>query len=96
MSGADAGVDGRRPKVRAALSVVELDGEAVLYDPDSMDVHRLNQTATLILGLLDGTATVDELATDVAEVFDRPLGEVREQLRNLVAELDENRILEPG
>jgi PqqD family protein of HPr-rel-A system len=88
--------DGRRPKVRAALTVEELDGEAVVYDPETMDVHRLNPTATVILGLLDGSTTVDELAADVSAVFDRPEEEVREQLEELVNELDRNQILEPA
>jgi PqqD family protein of HPr-rel-A system len=76
--------------------VEELDGEAVVYDPETMDVHRLNPTATVILGLLDGSTTVDELAADVSAVFDRPEEEVREQLEELVNELDRNRILEPA
>jgi PqqD family protein of HPr-rel-A system len=86
----------RRPKLRDALTVVELNGEAVIYDPGSMDVHRLNPTATLILGLLDGSATVDEIALDVADVFGTPPNEVRAQLVTLIAELDDSRILEPA
>ncbi len=88
-------MSGRRPKVRDALTVVELDGEAVVYDAGSMDVHRLNPTATLILGFLDGSATVDEIAADVADVFGAPLDEVRAQVEILIAELDDSRILEP-
>ena len=59
----------RRPKVRTELTVVELDGEAVVYDEESMDVHRFNPSATVILGLLDGRATVEELAVDISDVF---------------------------
>ena len=54
----------RQPKVRTELTVVELDGEAVVYDAQSMDVHRFNPSATLILGLLDGSATLEELAVE--------------------------------
>lgn len=92
----EAAAAARRPRVRAELTVVELDGEAVVYDAESMDVHRLNPTATLILGLLDGSATLEELAIDIAEVFERPPDEVRAQLDQLVTELDESRILEPA
>ena len=86
----------RHPKVRPELTVVELDGEAVVYDAESMDVHRFNPSATLILGLLDGSATLDELAADIADVFGQPESEVRAQLDELVRQLDEGNILEPA
>jgi len=85
----------RRPKVRTDLTVVELDGEAVVYDAESMDVHRFNPSATVILGLLDGSATLDELAVDISEVFGQTQEEVRAQLDELIRQLDEGHILEP-
>ena len=85
----------RRPKVRTDLTVVELDGEAVVYDAESMDVHRFNPSATVILGLLDGSATLDELAADISDVFGQTQEEVRAQLDELVRQLDEGHILEP-
>jgi PqqD family protein of HPr-rel-A system len=85
----------RRPKVRTELTVVELDGEAVVYDEESMDVHRFNPSATVILGLLDGSATVDELAVDISDVFGQRREDVLAQLDELIRQLDEGHILEP-
>jgi len=85
----------RRPKLRTDLTVVELDGEAVVYDAESMDVHRFNPSATVILGLLDGSATLEELAVDISDVFGQPKEKVVAQLDELVRQLDEGHILEP-
>lgn len=73
-----------RPRVRRDLTIVELDGEAVIYDERSGELHHLNPTATLIFGFLDGTATVRELATDVAEAFGVPAGDVETEIRALI------------
>jgi PqqD family protein of HPr-rel-A system len=73
-----------RPKVREDLTVVELDGEAVVYDDESGELHHLNPSATLVFGLLDGTASVRELAADVSDVFGIPTDEVERQLRRLI------------
>jgi PqqD family protein of HPr-rel-A system len=89
-------VSDRHPKARETLTVVELDGEAVVFDPDSLDVHRLNPTATLIFRFLDGSSSVDELADDVAAAFDAPVDDVRAQLTELVQQLDETDLLEPA
>jgi PqqD family protein of HPr-rel-A system len=77
-------VPAARPRVRDDLTVVELDGEAVVYDERSGELHHLNPTATLIFGFLDGTATVRELAADVADAFGVPADEVETQIRTLV------------
>jgi len=83
-----------RPRVRQDLAVVELDGEAVIYDEDSGDLHHLNPTATLVYGLCDGSATVAELAADIGEVFGLPAGEVERQVRSLLRELRSQGLLE--
>jgi PqqD family protein of HPr-rel-A system len=75
-----------RPKVRDDLTVVELDGEAVIYDEISGELHHLNPSATLAFGLFDGTATVRVLATDLSEAFGIPVEEMESQLRTLVRE----------
>lgn len=72
-----------RPKVRDDLTVVELDGEAVVYDETSGELHHLNPSATVVFGLLDGTATVHELALDMADAFGVPVEEMESQVREL-------------
>jgi len=66
----------QRPRARADLTVIELDGEAVVYDEATSDLHHLNRTATIVFSLCDGDATARELATDIAAVFEQPVGDV--------------------
>jgi PqqD family protein of HPr-rel-A system len=75
-----------KPKTRQDLAVVELDGEAVIYDESTGDLHHLNPTATIIFNLFDGTATVKELASLIEEEFQVPASDVEKQIRGLVKE----------
>ncbi|HEU0303125.1 MAG TPA: HPr-rel-A system PqqD family peptide chaperone [Gaiellaceae bacterium] len=56
-----------KPRIRGDLTLVELDQEAVVYDPLSGLVHYLNPMAALVLQLCDGTATVKETTAELAE-----------------------------
>jgi PqqD family protein of HPr-rel-A system len=82
-----------RPRVREDLTVVELDGEAVIYDDRNGDLHRLNQTATLVFSLLDGSATVEELARDISKAYGMEDEEVIAQVRELAAKLAASHLL---
>jgi PqqD family protein of HPr-rel-A system len=73
-----------KPQIREDLTVVELDGEAVVYDERTGDLHHLNPTATLVFGLCDGTATGRELASDIAEAYGQPVDDVVEQVQRLL------------
>ena len=85
-----------KPKVREGLTVVELDGEAVIYDEDSGDLHHLNPTATIVFGLCDGTATMKELSADISEAFGVPESEIETQVRTLVRQFRKAQLLEPS
>lgn len=76
-----------RPRARPDLTVVELDGEAVIYDEATGDLHRLNATATVVFSLLDGSATLDELSADLAATYGVPPAQVGEQVQALVDQL---------
>ena len=76
-----------RPKMRDDLTVVELDGEAVIYDDRSGDLHHLNATATLVAELCDGTATIRELSSDISHGFGVPEDEIEKQVRILLRRL---------
>ncbi len=86
-------MDPLRPRVRTDVTVTELDGEAVIYDERSGDLHHLNAPATLVLGLCDGSATVEEMSAAIAEAFQRPVGEVTAQVSDLIEELRGSKIL---
>lgn len=83
-----------KPKTRQDLTVVELDGEAVIYDDESGELHHLNPTATVVFSLLDGTATVKELSADIADAFQQPALEVEKQVRTLLREFRKVNLLE--
>jgi hypothetical protein len=85
-----------KPRVRDDLTVVELDGEAVIYDEGRGDLHHLNPTATVVFGLCDGTSTIPQMSSDISEAFDVPSGEVERQVRSLIRAFRKARLLDPG
>jgi PqqD family protein of HPr-rel-A system len=89
-------VPATKPRVRDELTVVELDGEAVVYDERTGDLHHLNPTATLVFGLCDGTATGRELASDIADAYGQPVDEVVEQVQGLLRQFRKAKLIEPG
>jgi len=76
-----------RPKVRDGLTIVELDGEAVVYDEETAELHQLNPTATIVFGLCDGTTTMGEMSADIAAAFGVPIEQVGPQIQTLVRQL---------
>jgi PqqD family protein of HPr-rel-A system len=83
-----------KPRVRKDLTVVELDGEAVVYDERNGDMHHLNPTATLVFGLCDGTATGRELAHDIAAAYGQPVDEVVQQVQALLRQFRKAKLVE--
>src|SRR5215468_11036108 len=76
-----------RPRVNADAMVVEIDGEAVVYDDARGQIHYLNHSAALVLDLCDGTATEAEMAAAIAGVYEMPASEVEAQVREAVGSL---------
>lgn len=58
------------PALRRQVLGRDVDGEAVLFDTETGSMFVLNDTATLLWRLLDGTVTLRELAADVADEFE--------------------------
>ena len=73
-----------KPQMRSDLTLVELDQEAVVYDPISGLVHYLNPMASLLLQLCDGTATVKETTTDLAEANEVEPDVIAADIRTLI------------
>lgn len=48
---------------------VEVDGEIVLYDDSAKFMHRLSPTASQVWRCLDGSGSLEEIATDLADVY---------------------------
>jgi PqqD family protein of HPr-rel-A system len=74
----------QKPKSRSDLTVVVLEGEAVIYDDATRQVHYLNPTATVVFNLCDGSSTIKELSADIADAFSLRPKEVEPQVRTLL------------
>jgi PqqD family protein of HPr-rel-A system len=73
-----------------ASDVLELDMEDgfILFNHDSSLVHHLNPSAAIIWQLCDGSASVMELADDIAAEFKLDGAEARGQVAGVVAEFE--------
>ena len=85
-----------KPKVRGDLAIVELDGEAVIYDETDNSLHHLNPTATIVLSMCDGTSTIREFSGEIAEAFSMPTDEIERQVRSLLRDFRKQKLLEPS
>ena len=65
------------PVPRPDVTAVVLDGEAVLLAEGASEAHYLDEIATLVWRTFDGSATIDELVADFAEVFNADVEVVR-------------------
>jgi hypothetical protein len=63
-------VTSARPHRRTDMTVHELDGEALIYDPATADTHRLNATALFIWRLCDGRRDARVIAERVVGAYD--------------------------
>jgi PqqD family protein of HPr-rel-A system len=84
------------PKSRADLTIVHLDGESVVYDEESGDLHHLNPTASVVLDLCDGSSTIGELSAALAQAFGEPTGRVEPDVRTLIRQFRRIQLLEPA
>ncbi|MGD0379125.1 MAG: PqqD family peptide modification chaperone [Acidimicrobiales bacterium] len=62
------------PKMAEGLDITETDDGLIVYQESTDRVHHLNPTAAVVLGMCDGTHTVEEIARVVGETF--AVGEV--------------------
>jgi len=77
------------PVRRSELTVQELDGEALIYDPVTADTHRLNETAYFIWRGCDGRSTIANVAERLTEIYDVERAEATRHTRRMIAELIE-------
>jgi peroxiredoxin len=57
------------PRPRDTIVGVELDGESVLLEKDTVQVHHLDQIATLVWNSFDGSVSLGELIQEITEAF---------------------------
>ena len=85
-----------KPRMRADLTLVELDQEAVVYDPMSGLVHYLNPMASLVFQLCDGTATVKETTADLAEANEVEPDAIAADIRKLIKQFRDTGLVVPS
>jgi PqqD family protein of HPr-rel-A system len=85
-----------KPKARADLAVEDIEGEALIYDERTGDLHHLNPTATIVFSLCDGTATVKEMSGDVSAAFQMPADQVEREIRALIRDFRKAGLLDGG
>ncbi len=83
-----------RPTPKPGLVVVPVDGETVVYDPDSDVLHRLDGPASAVWSRLDGNTPVQALASQIAAEFDAPEETVRRDVAALTGTLWERGLLD--
>lgn len=79
---------GYRPRKSADVLELDMGDGFILYNHDSSLVHHLNPTAALVWQVLDGAATVERLASEIADEYGVPMENVTMQVSSLIAELD--------
>ncbi len=78
-----------RPLRRSDVTVQELDGEALVYDPATADTHRLNETAYFIWRGCDGRSTTESVAERLSETYDVERGAATRHACRIIEELIE-------
>ena len=85
-----------RPQRSPTAIDVEIDRHRIVYDTADRVVRLLDPVGGLIWSLLDGTASVDELADDLSAAFAVPRGQMVADLTAFVDMLAHNGLLAHG
>ncbi|MHC5111760.1 MAG: PqqD family protein [Planctomycetota bacterium] len=83
-----------RPMVRTALTIHDLDGEALIFDPRTQDTHKLNGTAWFILRALSGSRSLGEVAIALQDTYAVEESLAQEQVMSMYRMFDGLGLLE--
>jgi len=78
---------GRMWRTRPGLADEELDGERVIWDPVTGHLARLDRIGSLVWASLDGTVTIEELASELSAAFGAVHADVCADVEDLVRQL---------
>ncbi len=85
----------RYPKKRANVRARVVDEETIVLDRRQGLIHQLNHTAGFIWERCDGRCTLEEIATRLVETFDVDFNTAVDDVRKIVEQLEERKLLEP-
>jgi len=74
------------PTRRRDLTVYELDGEALIFDPRTSDTHRLNATAWFIWRKCDGRRDASTIADALTSNYEVDVDAAREHVARILGE----------
>lgn len=81
------------PRLRRDFLRSDIDGEAVVWSPDRGVPAALDPVTTVMLDVIDGSASIADLGADVQDVVGVPHDVARTQVLRTVGLLDEAGIL---
>lgn len=81
-------------RLRKDLAIVELEGEAVVYNGATGHLHHFNPTATVVLSFCDGQGTLPEIVTEIAKTYSVPATELEAQIKELINQFHAADLLE--
>ena len=64
-----------------------IEGRSAVFLPAAEQILYLNETATTVLALCDGTRTEDQIVQVTATTYGRPAAEVASEVRRLLSDM---------
>ena len=92
-------LDALQPQLRSDLTTRFIDNEILAWSPLNSAPALLDQVASIVYQLLDGSASVADLVADVNEVVGVPKSVARDRLRRALVQFESSGLLltpEPG
>lgn len=83
-----------KPKLRQDIYIRAIKDEKAVYDKHTDSVHFLNQTASFIIELCDGSHTKEDMVSRLLEKYDVPKETADKDVENILKALHENNVLE--
>lgn len=76
-----------RRRAAPLVEWVEVEGEIVAWNGDTQDLHLLDPIASLIFQLSDGSTTLAENTTDLAQAFGQPEADIASDISACLSNL---------
>jgi hypothetical protein len=96
MTSADLSREADRPARRSDVEWIELDGEAVLYDPSEHTLHGLNEGAAAVWAACDGNASCDEITRAIEDAYSGPSRTIARDVPAVIARFRRLSLLRPS
>lgn len=71
----------------------ELEGEGILFNSQDKAIHVLNKTALAIWKLCDGRFDVQEIATEIATIFEGDASDILNDVRKCIVDFRKQQLL---